>query len=63
VLTNSGFDKAKLLAGKIIRTFSLTCEQIPYQRHYDFGLRAIKAVLDLASNLKLKALRIVNDAQ
>ena len=45
LLYSVGFSRAKNLAFKITRTFSLIQEQLRFEQHYDFGLRTIKSVL------------------
>ena len=46
----------KYLAKKLLETFRLFSEQLSVQSHYDFGLRAVKAVLN--STKKLRLLRL-----
>jgi len=58
---NYGFEKHVTLARKIVRSFQMAEEQLASQMHYDFGLRAIRQVLNNAGSLKLKALRITSD--
>jgi dynein heavy chain 1 len=47
------------LASKIVPFFNLCDEQLPPQPHYDFGLRALKAVLASAGILKRERLQSV----
>ncbi|TIA73231.1 hypothetical protein E3P91_01529 [Wallemia ichthyophaga] len=52
MLFSQGFRSAEKLASKIVPFFVLCAEQLSPQPHYDFGLRALKAVLISAGNLK-----------
>jgi dynein heavy chain 2 len=45
-LYSEGFKFAKKLAQKIISLFRLMSQLLSYQRHYDWGLRAIKTILN-----------------
>lgn len=51
-LFSAGFLTAKVLARKMTVLYSLAREQLSKQTHYDFGLRALKSVLNMAGHLK-----------
>ncbi|KAG9099539.1 hypothetical protein FS749_001026 [Ceratobasidium sp. UAMH 11750] len=64
MLFSQGFRTAETLASKIVPFFNLCAEQLSPQPHYDFGLRALKAVLASAGILKrerLQSLRATTD--
>ncbi|GIQ83153.1 dynein heavy chain, partial [Kipferlia bialata] len=52
ILFSEGFSTAKGLARKMTRLYKLSSEQLSQQDHYDFGMRAIKAVLVMAGACK-----------
>ncbi|KAG9023665.1 hypothetical protein FRB95_012647 [Tulasnella sp. JGI-2019a] len=56
MLFSQGFRTAETLASKIVPFFNLCDEQLSPQPHYDFGLRALKAVLSSAGILKRERL-------
>ena len=56
MLFSQGFRTAESLASKIVPFFNLCDEQLSPQPHYDFGLRALKAVLASAGILKRERL-------
>ncbi|GJN87844.1 hypothetical protein Rhopal_000799-T1 [Rhodotorula paludigena] len=56
MLFSQGFRTAETLASKVVPFFNLCAEQLSSQPHYDFGLRALKAVLVSAGHLKRERL-------
>lgn len=52
ILISQGFLKAKELAGKVVSLYKLCETQLSHQNHYDFGLRALKALLIGLENYK-----------
>lgn len=65
MLFSEGFLLAKVLAKKMTVLYKLAKGQLSRQHHYDFGLRALKAVLVMAGELKrgspdLNEVRILN---
>jgi dynein heavy chain 1, cytosolic len=62
MLFSQGFRTAESLASKIVPFFNLCDEQLSPQPHYDFGLRALKAVLASAGILKRERLQNVKVA-
>lgn len=50
-LVTEGFTQAKDLASKIVSLFKLSRQLLSPQQHYDWGLRALKAVLNSGGRL------------
>ena len=61
MLFSEGFMLAKILAKKMTVLYKLSQEQLSRQYHYDFGLRALKAVLVMAGELKRGSLELDED--
>ncbi|VDB95435.1 unnamed protein product [Peniophora sp. CBMAI 1063] len=62
MLFSQGFRTAESLASKIVPFFNLCDEQLSPQPHYDFGLRALKAVLASAGILKRERMQLAREA-
>lgn len=56
MLYSQGIVNAEKLSGKVVDLFSLCKKRMSQQKHYDFGLRALKTLLVSAGSLKRKAL-------
>jgi dynein heavy chain 1 len=56
MLYSQGIVTAEQLAGKVVDLFLLCEQRMSKQRHYDFGLRALKTLLVSAGALKRQAL-------
>lgn len=52
LLYSEGFDDSDVLAGKMKNLYKLASEQLSQQKHYDFGMRAVKSVLVMAGVLR-----------
>ena len=51
-LYTSGFSDAGNLARKVVGVFKNCSEQLSSQDHYDYGMRAVKAVVTKSNSLK-----------
>lgn len=52
MLTSEGFKNGHSLSIKMVTLYRLMIQQLSKQDHYDFGLRAIKSVLNCAGNIR-----------
>jgi dynein heavy chain len=61
MLYAEGFSDAKELSVKMTKLYKLSSEQLSQQDHYDFGMRAVKSVLNMAGALKRKEPHLKED--
>lgn len=61
LLLSEGFKDSKRLASKTRDIYKLSSEQLSQQKHYDFGMRALKSVLVMAGKLKKKSMNEKED--
>lgn len=52
MLYAEGFVNAPRLSKKMVQLYKLASEQLSQQKHYDFGLRAVKSLLVMAGELR-----------
>ena len=66
-LVTEGFVESKDLASKIVSLFKLSRKLLSAQQHYDWGLRALKAVLNsggrLIQNYKVQGIQVTRELE
>lgn len=61
MLFAEGFEDASSLSTKMVQLYKLASEQLSQQKHYDFGMRAVKSVLVMAGALKRENPKLQED--
>lgn len=51
-LKSEGFKTSEMLAKKVVTIYELMAKQLSKQSHYDYGMRAIKSVLNASGRIK-----------
>ena len=54
MLFSEGFRTAKMLSYRLVQLYELGSQMLMAQKHYDFGLRALRVVLLLAGSVRPK---------
>ena len=61
MLFAEGFEDSGTLSRKMVKMYKLCSEQLSQQRHYDYGMRAVKSVLVMAGSLKRQNPELTED--
>ena len=61
MLYAEGFENTQPLSVKMVQLYNLASEQLSQQKHYDFGMRAVKSVLVMAGALKRENPKLIED--